>query len=128
VTAPNHFNDKRNFIQTVVNQTSKGTVNPKRVEVKDPAAMSRHIKAVAEYWGASFVTIAKAHPTMMYAGNRYVQDGTAEDQYEADGPADLVRKFPYLIVVTTAWDYNKLQAHRHQIGDSAYHVSQIKAT
>jgi reductive dehalogenase len=126
VTAPNHFNDKRNFIATVVNQTSKGKVNPARVKVTDPKAMTEHLKAVAYHMGADFVTIAKAHPTMMYAGNRYVQDGTAGDQYEADGPADLVRKFPYLIVVTTAWDYDKLQAHRHQIGDSAYHVSQIK--
>lgn len=37
-----------------------------------------------------------------------------------------MRKFPYIIVATTAWDYNKLQAHRHHIGDSAYHVSQMK--
>ncbi|HZT07396.1 MAG TPA: reductive dehalogenase domain-containing protein [Chloroflexota bacterium] len=126
VSAPNHFNDKRNFIATVVNQASKGTVNPKRVPVDDPEAMTRHIKAVAHYMGADFVTIAKAHPNMMYAGNRYVQDGTAADQYEQDTPADLVRKFPYLIVATTAWDYDKLQAHRHHIGDAAYHVSQIK--
>src|SRR5438105_12013239 len=33
---------------------------------------------------------------------------------------------PYILVATTAWDYNKLQAHRHFIGDAAYHVSQIK--
>jgi reductive dehalogenase len=30
-------------------------------------------------------------------------------------------------VVTTAWDYDKIQAHRHHIGDAAYHVSQMKA-
>lgn len=126
VTAPNHFNDKRNFIATVVNVASKGKVNPERVPVTDPAAMSRHIKAVAYYMGADYVTIARAHPVMMYAGNRYVQDGTAADQFETEGPADLVKRFPYLIVVTTAWDYQKLQAHRHHIGDAAYHVSQVK--
>ena len=37
-----------------------------------------------------------------------------------------MRQFPYVIVATTAWDYDKLQAHRHHIGDAAYHVSQMK--
>ena len=38
----------------------------------------------------------------------------------------LLIKFPYILVATTAWDYDKLQAHQHMIGDAAYHVSQIK--
>jgi hypothetical protein len=88
--------------------------------------MTRHIKAVAHYMGADVVGIAKAHPTFLYAGSRYVQDGTAQDAYETQTPEELVRKFPYVIQATTAWDYNKLQAHRHHIGDSAYHVSQMK--
>ena len=104
----------------------KGKVNPKRVAVDDPAAMTRHIKAVAHYMGADVVGIAKAHPTFLYAGSRYVQDGTAEDAYQTQTPEELVRKFPYVIQATTAWDYNKLQAHRHHIGDAAYHVSQMK--
>ena len=62
VTAPNHFADRRNFIATLVNQPTKGKVNPKRVAVEDPAAMTRHIKAVARYMGADVVTIARAHP------------------------------------------------------------------
>jgi reductive dehalogenase len=127
VSAPNHGADRRHFLQNVVNQATKGKVNTaNKVDVGDPAAMTRHIKDVALYMGADFITVAQAHPNMLYHGNRYVQDGTAEDAYEADTPADLCRKFPYLIVVTTAWPYHTLQAHRHHIGDSSYHISQMK--
>lgn len=122
----NHGADRRHYLQNVVNQTSKGKVNPQRLPVTDPAAMTRHIKAVAHYMGGDIVTVARAHPTMMYAGNRYVQDGTAADAYQKDTPEDLARKFPYIIAVTTAWDYDKLQAHRHHIGDASYHISQMK--
>jgi reductive dehalogenase len=127
VSAPNHFADRRHFISTVINQANKGKVNPRKIPVTDAAAMTRHIKAVARYMGADVIAVAKAHPSFLYAGNRYVQDGTAEDAYQKLTPAELVKKFPYVIVATTAWDYNKLQAHRHFIGDAAYHVSQIKA-
>ena len=126
VAAPNHFADAKNFLTTVVNRPNKGKVNPKQVPVTDPAAMTRHIKAVARYMGADIVAVAKAHPSFLYKGSRYVQDGVAEDAFEQDTPEELVRKFPYLIVTTTAWDYDKLQAHRHHIGDAAYHVSQMK--
>jgi reductive dehalogenase len=88
--------------------------------------MTRHIKTVAHYMGADVIGIAKAHPSFLYAGSRYVQDGTAEDVYQQETPEELVRRFPYVIQMTTAWDYNKLQAHRHHIGDAAYHVSQMK--
>ncbi len=126
VSAPNHFADRRNFLPTVVNRPTKGKINPKKMPVPDPAAMTRHIKAVARYMGADLVTIAKAHPSFMYAGSRYVQDGIADDPYLKNTPEELVQKFPYLIVTTTAWDHDKLQAHRHHIGDAAYHVSQMK--
>ncbi|HWP57865.1 MAG TPA: reductive dehalogenase [Candidatus Acidoferrales bacterium] len=126
VSAPNHYADRRNFLVSVVNQASKGKINPRRVAVDDPAAMTRHIKAVARFMGADAVGIARAHPSFMYAGSRYVQDGTAEDSFQQSSPEELCRKFPYIIVATTAWDYNKLQAHRHHIGDAAYHVSQMK--
>src|ERR1043166_1561035 len=126
VAAPNHFADRRQFLTTVVNRPTNGKINERKVPVTDPAAMTRHIKAVARYMGADIVAVAKAHPNFMYAGNRYVQDGTAKDAHEQSSPEELVRKFPYLLVTTTAWDYDKLQAHRHFIGDSAYHVSQMK--
>jgi reductive dehalogenase len=127
VSAPNHFADRRHFISTVINQATKGKVNAKKVAVDDPAAMTRHIKAVARAMGADVIAIAQAHPSFLYKGSRYVQDGSAEDAYQHLPPAELVKRFPYIIVATTAWDYNKLQAHRHFIGDAAYHVSQIKA-
>jgi len=127
VSAPNHFADRRHFISTIINQANKGKVNARKVPVSDPAAMTRHIKAVARTMGADVIAIAQAHPSLLYAGSRYVQDGTAEDVYQQLTPPELVKKFPYVIVATTAWDYNKLQAHRHFIGDAAYHVSQIKA-
>src|SRR6185369_595488 len=126
VAAPNHFADGRQFLTTVINRPTHGKINPHKTVVADPAAMSRHIKAVARYMGADVVAIARAHPAFIYAGNRYVQDGTAEDSHQQSTPEELVRKFPYLIVSTTAWDYDKLQAHRHHIGDAAYHVSQMK--
>ena len=128
VSAPNHFADRRHFLSTVVNQAAKGKINPQKMAVDDAAAMARHIKAVAHYMGADIVRVAKSHPAFLYAagGGRYVQDGTAKDEYSAYTPEQLARKFPYIIVATTAWDYNKLQAHRHLIGDAAYHVSQIK--
>ena len=126
VSAPRHSADLRNFFGHVINQAAKGKVNAKKVPVADPAVMTRHIKAVAHYMGADVVAVARAHPSFMYAGSRYVQDGTAEDAYEGSGPEELVSKFPYIIVATTAWDLDKLQAHRHHIGDAAYHVSQIK--
>src|SRR5918994_3006091 len=73
VSAPNHFSDRRNFGATVINRAATGKVNPKRVAVADPAAMTRHIKAVAQYMGADVVAIASAHPSFLYAGSRYVQ-------------------------------------------------------
>src|SRR5262250_2054093 len=84
VSAPNHFADRRQFLTTVVNRDMKGKINPHKVYVDDPAAMTRHIKAVARYMGADVVAIAKAHPTFLYAGSRYVQDGTAQDAYQQE--------------------------------------------
>ena len=70
VSAPNHFADRRHFLSTVVNQAAKGKINPQKVPVNDPAAMARHIKAVAHYMGADIVRIAKAHPKYLYACRR----------------------------------------------------------
>src|ERR1051325_872133 len=58
VSAPNHFADRRHFLSTVVNRAPKGDVNPRRVPVDDPAAMARHIKNVARYFGADIIRIA----------------------------------------------------------------------
>lgn len=135
VSAPNHFADRRHFLPSVLTQAPKGKVNAERTAVTDPAAMTRHIKAVARHMGADVVAVARAHPAFMYAGTRPANDAPARDAYQNrsedgaqhGGPEELARKFPFIIVATTAWDYDKLQAHRHFIGDAAYHVSQMKA-
>jgi len=88
--------------------------------------MTRHIKRVGEYFGADVVGVAPAHPTMLTAG-RISDEGTAEGGGGEPEPLDeMCRKYPYVIVATTAWDYDKIQAHRHHIGDAAYHASQQK--
>jgi len=135
VSGPNHFADRRQFLAAVLTQAPKGRVNARRVTVPDAAAMTRHIKAVARHMGADVVAVARAHPTFMYAGGRSASDAPSRDAYQnrsedADqprNPEELARQYPYVIVATTAWDYDKLQAHRHFIGDAAYHVSQMKA-
>src|SRR5438093_441164 len=86
VSAPNHFADSRHFLTNVTNRAPKGDVNPRRVPVSDPEAMTRHIERVAHSMGADVIAIAKAHPSFLYAGSRYVQDGVAEDAYEGLTP------------------------------------------
>ena len=39
---------------------------------------------------------------------------------ESESPAELCRKYPFVIVTPIAWDYHLAQAHRHPIGDAAY--------
>jgi len=126
VSGPNHFADRRHFLTNVLNQAKHTNVNPTKRLVDDPAAMTAHIKAVARCMGADIVGGARAHKYMMYCGKRYLQFGDTADDHEEVAPEDLVDRFPYLIVVTTAWPYETLQAHRHHIGDSAYHISQMK--
>ena len=135
VSGPNHFADRRHFLPAVLTQAPKGKVNARRAAVPDPVVMTRHIKAVARHMGADIVAVAQAHPSFMYGGGRPANDAPSRDAYQnrsedteqRRSPEELVRKFPYVIVATTAWDYDKLQAHRHFIGDAAYHVSQMKA-
>src|SRR5678815_1123676 len=49
VTDLNHFADRRHFLSNVINQAAKGKINPQKVDVSDPPAMTRNIKAVAHY-------------------------------------------------------------------------------
>jgi reductive dehalogenase len=128
VSAPNQFADKRNYLITAIGSAPKGSLNPCRTPVDDPAAMARHIKRAARHLGADLVGIAPTHPSFLYAsGQRYLQEGEAEDSYQHLTPEELARRFPFVIVATCAWDYRTLQAHRHHIGDASYHVSQMRA-
>ena len=47
VSAPNHFADRRHFLVNVINRSTSGKVNLRRIAVDDPAVLARHIKAVA---------------------------------------------------------------------------------
>src|SRR5438105_8065721 len=111
VTAPNHFADRRHFLSNVINQAAKGKINPQQVEVSDPAAMTRHIKAVAHYMGADVVPVAQAHPSFMYAGGRYVQDGTAKDAYESHSPEDMVASSLTFSLAPPPWTTRNRQPH-----------------
>jgi len=126
VGAGTHSADRRNVVSEALNRAPKGDINPDRVPVPDPEAMTRHIKAVGRYFGADIIGVARAHPSIMFAGARYSDDGTtAEGASEPDSPEELASKYPYLIIASTAWDYDKLQAHRHHVGDASYHMSQM---
>ena len=69
-TDSSHAADKRNFLTTHTNATSKGVINPKKPDVIDPKALSKHIKKVAKHLGADLVGIAAANPAFMYASAR----------------------------------------------------------
>ncbi|MFI5266873.1 MAG: 4Fe-4S dicluster domain-containing protein [Chloroflexota bacterium] len=123
VSSHNHTADKRNVFNAMMSRTPKGNVNPRRVPVDDPAAMTRHIKRVAGEFGADIVGIAAAHPSFLYKGSRYVENMEVGDSHELESAEELCRKFPYLIVMPVAWNYEMSQAHRHHIGDASYHLS-----
>ncbi len=122
----NHAADPKNVIAQWINRGPKGEINSERVAVDDPEAMTRHIKRVAHFFGADVVGVARAHPTMLNAG-QISDEGTAVGGGEPEPLDEMCRKYPYVIVATTAWDHDKIQAHRHHIGDAAYHTSQQKA-
>jgi reductive dehalogenase len=129
ISFPQSAADKRHTLQNVVGRAPKGKVNPDRVAVTDPEALACHIKRIASFFGADVVGIAPVHPSMIYSGRGAPDDGTGA-QEGGGGPkadsAELARKYPYAICLSTAWDYNLIQAHRHHIGDHAYHFSQAK--
>ena len=127
-TSTNNYGaDRRNVLASVVGRgTRGGEVNADRVDVADPAAMTRHIKTVAKFLGASDVGIAQLHPSMLYAGGRGDDDGTGgteDGQAPGEPTSETVKKYPYAIACVGAWDYELGKAHRHRIGDFTYHES-----
>jgi reductive dehalogenase len=56
----------------------------------------------------------------MYGSNPNDGLTTMGGERPAGTPEELVRRFPFVLVATTAWDYKLIQAHRHHIGDAAY--------
>jgi reductive dehalogenase len=128
IAFPQSAADRRNTLQHAVGRAPRGAVNPDRMEVTDPHALARHIKRVARFFGADVVGIAAVHPSMLYSGSRAPDDGTGSNGGggPAASPTEMARKYPFAICLCTAWDYNMIQAHRHHIGDHAYHFSQAK--
>src|SRR5262249_44214827 len=121
-TNSNRARDKQNVFTDVLRRAPAGTINPRKTPVANPADMSRHIKKVGLYFGADIVGIGRSHPALLYAGGTLRDTGfivEAEDG-PSETPAELCRKYPYVIVTPVAWDYELAQAHRHHIGDAAY--------
>ena len=126
---PQSAADKRNTLQNVVSRAPKGEINPEKFDVTDPKALTEHIKRVAAYLGVQVVGIAAVHPSMLYAGSRYPDDGTgATDAARNIGrsPVAAAEMYPFAICLTNVWDYSMVQAHRHHIGDHSYHFTQSR--
>jgi reductive dehalogenase len=124
--------DRRNTIEHVIAHAPRGKINPDRVEVTDPAAMTAHIKRVAKYLGASDVGIVRVHPSFLYTEGRYPEDGTGTSgpSQQPATAAQTAARYPYAIALVHAWDYDMGRAHRHRIGDAAYHfgAEKLRAT
>jgi reductive dehalogenase len=121
-TNSNRCRDKGNVFTDVLRRGPAGKVNTEKTAVADPAKMSRHIKRVGHYFGADIVGIGRSHPALLYAGGTLQDTGfiVEGEQGPPESPAELCRKYPYVIVTPVAWDYTLAQAHRHHIGDAAY--------
>jgi reductive dehalogenase len=121
-TNSNRARDKHNYFTDLLRKAPSGKVNPRQTPVPDPAVMSRHIKRVGKYFGADIVGIGRAHPALLYAGGSLLDNGflVEGEAAESESPAELCRKYPFVIVTPIAWDYQLAQAHRHPIGDAAY--------
>jgi reductive dehalogenase len=121
-TNSNRARDKHNYFTDLLRKAPSGTVNPHRTPITDPSAMARHIKRAGKYFGADIVGIGQAHPALLYAGGSLLDNGflVEGEAGQSDSPAELCRKYPFVIVTPIAWDYYLAQAHRHPIGDAAY--------
>ena len=122
IATANASADRRNAIESHIAGAPRGKINPARTEVTDPKVMTEHIKRVAKHLGASDVGIMRVHPSFLYSEGRYPDDGSgvggAGMMVSAE---DTARRFPYAIACIYAWDYDMGRAHRHRIGDAAYH-------
>jgi len=129
IAFPQSSADRRNTLQHAVGRAPRGAVNPDRIAVTDPQVLARHIKRVAKFFGADVVGIAAVHPSMLFSGSRAPDDGSGSNEGGGSSnasPAEMAKEYPFAICLSTAWDYNMIQAHRHHVGDHAYHFSQAK--
>ena len=127
IAFPQSCADSRNVLQFHVSRAPKSKVNPEKPLGSDPKALTNHIKRVAEFLGAGVVGVAAVHPSMLYAGHEFFDDGSASGgrgDGSKDTPEATAAKYPYAICISTVWDHEMTQAHRHHIGDHAYHFTQ----
>jgi ferredoxin len=122
-----HAADPNNHINTFLRKGKPGAINPDRLAVDDPRAMSRHIKKVAREFGADVVGIGDSHPSFLFAGN-YIDSGSGVGDALVDTPERLAKRLPHVIVAVCAWDYDLIQAHRHHIGDAAYDFTLLETS
>ena len=124
--------DRRNTFERVLAQAPAGAINPERVPVPDPKAMTAHIKRVAKYLGASDVGIMRIRAPFLYAKGAYPDEGTGSAVTDSSSltPEEASERYPYAIALVYAWDYEMGRAHRHRIGDAAYHfgAEHLRAT
>ena len=125
-------NDRRNTFERVLAQAPTGGINPERVPVTDPKVMSAHIKRVAKFLGASDVGIMRVRAPFLYAEGAYPDEGTGSGIAAAtpSTPEEAAERYPYAIALVYAWDYEMGRAHRHRVGDAAYHfgAEHLRAT
>ncbi len=124
IATANSSADRRNAVETHIAGAPRGKVNPERTEVADPRVMTEHIKRVARHLGASDVGIMRVHPSFLYKEGRYPDDGRGADSGGGTvmvSAEETARRYPYAIALIYAWDYEMGRAHRHRIGDAAYH-------
>ena len=124
IATANSSADRRNAVETHIAGAPRGKINPERTEVADPKVMTEHIKRVARHLGASDVGIMRVHPSFLYKEGRYPDDGRGADSGGGTvmvSAEETARRYPYAIALIYAWDYEMGRAHRHRIGDAAYH-------
>ena len=105
ISYPQSSADRRNTLQGVVSRAGRGAVNPEKTEITDPQTLTKHIKRVSEFFGADVIRIARVHPSMLYTGSRYPDDGSgcADARGGANrDSAEVARDFPYAICICTS--------------------------
>jgi hypothetical protein len=60
--------DPKNNLTSALQEAPEGRIYPVKTEVSDPHAMSRHIKELAQWFGAHQVGIAALQPAHMRSG------------------------------------------------------------
>jgi ferredoxin len=125
VITNNQGEDAKNTFSSMLGKIPTGAVRAEPMVADDPVAMSNHIKKVARFLGADLVGIGASHPSYFYAGGRFLEDATVHDSGMQDSE-ELARRYPYLIAVPIALDYDLIQAHRHALGDLAYGIADQK--